>query len=82
MVEGFATRREQLDRYAARSGRDVSGVDFYVAFGYWKLACIVEGVYARYVGGAMGRSREGFEGFATQVVRLTEQAQAALARLG
>jgi hypothetical protein len=39
-------------------------------------------VYARYVGGAMGRSREGFEGFATQVVRLTEQAQAALARLG
>ena len=29
-------------------------IDFYVAFGYWKLACILEGVYARYLGGAMG----------------------------
>ena len=29
-------------------------LDFYVAFGYWKLACILEGVYARYLGGALG----------------------------
>ena len=29
-------------------------IDYYVAFGYWKLACIIEGVYARYMGGAMG----------------------------
>ena len=43
-----------LDRYAEASGRDLSHIDFYIAFGYWKLACIVEGVYARYVGGAMG----------------------------
>ena len=43
-----------LDRYAEASGRDLSQIDFYVAFGYWKLACIVEGVYARYVSGAMG----------------------------
>ena len=31
-----------------------SQLDFYVAFGYWKLACILEGVYARYLGGALG----------------------------
>ena len=37
-----------------RRGRDLSQIDFYVAFGYWKLACILEGVYARYAGGAMG----------------------------
>ena len=34
------------------SGRDVSDVGYYMAFGYWKLACILQGVYARYVGGA------------------------------
>ena len=53
-LEGFLRRAELLDRYAELSGRDLSGIDYYVAFGYWKLACIIEGVYARYKGGAMG----------------------------
>jgi aminoglycoside phosphotransferase (APT) family kinase protein len=81
-VDGFPTRAELLARYAKHSGRDVSAVDFYVAFGYWKLACIVEGVYARYEKGAMGTRRDGFEGFANQVTQLAGQAQRALARLG
>ena len=42
-------------RYAAASGRDLRGLEFYVAFGYWKLACIMQGVYDRYVGGGGGR---------------------------
>ena len=37
------------------SGRDVSQLPFYVSFAYWKLACILEGVYARYLGGALGQ---------------------------
>lgn len=53
-MPGFAKRAELIDRYAAATGRDLSGLDFYVAFAYWKLAAILEGVYARYVGGAMG----------------------------
>ncbi len=81
LVDGFPPRAELLDRYATRSGRDVSGVDFYVAFGYWKLACIVEGVYARYIGGAMGRGAHGFEAFGQQVERLSKAASEALARL-
>jgi aminoglycoside phosphotransferase (APT) family kinase protein len=81
-IEGFPRRKELLDRYAAVSGRDVSHVDYYVAFGYWKLACIVEGVYARYVGGAMGKGASGFEAFALQVERLADQARATLDRLG
>ncbi len=81
-VEGFLSRKEVLDRYAESSGRDLSQIDFYVAFGYWKLACIVEGVYARYVGGAMGNDAAGFEGFATQVERCAEMAADAVARLG
>ena len=63
-VPGFPTRAELLERYARASGRDLSAVDFYVAFGYWKLACIVEGVYARYADGAMGKPADGFEAFA------------------
>ena len=67
-----------LDRYQDISGRDLTHIDFYVAFGYWKLACIVEGVYARYAHGAMGKPAQGFEGFATQTVRLAEAAKAAV----
>ena len=39
-----------------------------MAFGYWKLACILEGVYARYLGGALGeRDPAELEPFRTQV---------------
>ena len=55
-------------------------VDYYVAFGYWKLACILEGVYARYRGGVMGES-SGFEGFARQVEILADAARSTVASL-
>jgi aminoglycoside phosphotransferase (APT) family kinase protein len=81
-VDGFLNRQQVLDRYAEQSGRDLSQIDFYIAFGYWKLACIVEGVYARYVGGAMGTGDvAAFQGFAVQVERCAEAAAAAVARL-
>ena len=80
-LPGFPRRSDIRTRYAEKSGRDVSQLDFYVAFGYWKLACILEGVYARYAAGAMGGDRGGFEGFGQQVVRLAEQSHAAAARL-
>jgi aminoglycoside phosphotransferase (APT) family kinase protein len=78
VLPGFPTRKEVANRYAERSGRDLSELDFYVAFGYWKLACIIEGVYARYVGGAMGSGSTGYEVFGDQVVRLAETAKAAV----
>jgi len=78
-LEGFPTKAELLARYAAVSGRDVSQVDYYVAFGYWKLACILEGVLARYMGGAMGSSTSGWEVFRQQVDSLAEAAQRTLA---
>ena len=60
-----------------------SQIDYYIAFGYWKLACIVEGVYARYVGGAMGSTDPAaFEGFEIQVERCAEAAAEAMGRLG
>lgn len=51
---GFALYRDLVDRYASRTGRDVGGIDYYVAFSCWRLAVISEGVYARYLHGAMG----------------------------
>mgnify|MGYP001470736474 CR=1 FL=1 len=80
-AEGFLSRQEMLDRYASASGRDLSQIDFYVAFGFWKLACIVEGVYARYVKGAMGSDASGFEGFAVQVERCADAAADAVSRM-
>ena len=79
-VDGFSTRAELVERYAAASGRDVSDVDYFVALGYWKLACILEGVYARYKGGVMGETG-GFEGFATQVEILAKAAKATIENL-
>ena len=50
------TREELVARYAERSGRDVSELAFFLALGYWKLAIILEGVYARYAAGAYGQA--------------------------
>ena len=51
---GFPAFADLVERYARRTGRDVSGIGYYIAFGCWRLAVISEGVYSRYVHGAMG----------------------------
>jgi aminoglycoside phosphotransferase (APT) family kinase protein len=51
---GFPDRDHLVARYGERSGADLSGIDYYVAFGCWKLACIAEGILARYTAGVMG----------------------------
>jgi len=81
-LDGFPTPTEVVERYAKASGRDVSQIDYYVAFGLWKLACIIEGVYARYAGGAMGDRGDSssFDFFGQQVIVLAEQAREAIGR--
>ncbi len=73
-LPGFSTRAELAERYAARTGRDLSGLDYYVAFGYWKLACILQGVQARYAAGFGAGDRSGTEVFGTQVRLLAREA--------
>ena len=75
LAPGFPTREELTSRYAERSGRDLSELDFFVALGYWKLAIILEGVYARYVAGGYGKVNEGVEAFARLVERLADEAE-------
>jgi aminoglycoside phosphotransferase (APT) family kinase protein len=53
MVPGFPTREEMLARYAERSGFDLSMVEYYRAFSYWRSAAIAEGVKRRYLEGVM-----------------------------
>jgi len=75
-VPGFARRSDLLARYAALTGRDVSQISYYRAFGYWKLACILQGVHVRYAGGAAAGDRTGVDQFAAHVGRLGERALA------
>jgi aminoglycoside phosphotransferase (APT) family kinase protein len=46
---GFLTRREFTAHYAALTGFDLSNLDFYVAFGCYKLAVVLEGIHARFL---------------------------------
>ncbi len=48
VTPGFMTRKELIDRYAERSGRDLSEMHWYVVFGYFKLAGILQQIYARW----------------------------------
>ena len=79
---GFPSYAELLERYATRTGRDLSDIDYYIAFGCWRLAVISEGVYARYLHGAMGAQDEvDFESFKIGTDGLAERALAAVRRL-
>jgi aminoglycoside phosphotransferase (APT) family kinase protein len=81
IAPGFPSREQVRQRYGERSGRDLSEIDYFVALGYWKLAIILEGVYARYASGQYGKTDEGFEEFAKIVERLAEAADEAAGRL-
>jgi len=82
-MPGFLSKAELLDRYQAASGLDLSSIDFYIAFGFWKLTCIIAGVYSRYAAGAMGDSTSDsqIEGFRMMIDALAQQADDATTRL-
>jgi aminoglycoside phosphotransferase (APT) family kinase protein len=79
LVPGFPSRSDLRTRYAARTGRDLGVLAFYSAFAYWKLACILEGVYARYVAGAMGDDGFDFTVYPESIAWLGSQARQAAA---
>jgi aminoglycoside phosphotransferase (APT) family kinase protein len=73
---GFPPIAELVERYAVRTGSDVSALSWYVAFGYFKLAVIREGIHHRYTRGeTVG---EGFERIGDLVAPLVAQALATL----
>lgn len=48
VMDGFYTRDEFVYEYAEKSGRDVSNIDYYMTFAYFKLAVIGQQIYYRY----------------------------------
>ena len=73
-AHGFLGRQALRARYSQRTGRDLRELDAYVAFGYWKLACILDGVYARYKAGAMGDDGYDWKALREQVPLLAQMA--------
>jgi aminoglycoside phosphotransferase (APT) family kinase protein len=69
---GYFTRKELLEHYAARSGRDVSNVRFYETFAVFKIAVVIQQIYFRYVQGQTTDAR--FATFDTRVAYLARQA--------
>jgi aminoglycoside phosphotransferase (APT) family kinase protein len=80
-LPGFPSRADLAGAYAAVAGRDLSELDFYVALGFWKLAVILEGVYARAAAGAYGGGFD-YQEFPAIVTRLSEQALDATTHAG
>ena len=69
---GFLTREEVAQRYADKSGRDVSQLDFYEMLASYKLAIILEGIHARYlIGKTVG---EGFDHIGMMVEAIAKTA--------
>jgi len=80
-LPGFPTRRQLAQRYAERTGRDLSLLDYYVGFNRWKSAAIVHGVYARYLDGKKSSVGVDLPALKAQILRSLEQAEAAVGRL-
>ncbi|WP_027962956.1 phosphotransferase family protein [Halalkalibacillus halophilus] len=72
---GFYSRREFIESYANKSGRDLSQVDYYVAFGFYKLAGILQQIYYRYSIGELPDER--FKNMNKSVNNLLEMAELA-----
>jgi len=60
-TQGFLGPDELVGRYAERTGQSLDGLDWYIAFGYFKLAVIAAGIHARFLQGKTVGS--GFEVF-------------------
>jgi aminoglycoside phosphotransferase (APT) family kinase protein len=68
---GYLSPDEAVERYASRSGRDVSELGFHLGLAYFKLAVILEGIYFRHAAGQTVGS--GFDGIGAMIDPLVRQ---------
>ena len=73
-LPGFYTRAELAQRYAERSGRDVSAIAFYQTFALWKTAIVVMQLFVLYQNGQLQDER--LHDFNQRAVLLAEAAHA------
>jgi len=48
---GFSSRQDLIDHYARITKADLTNLDYYRTYNYFKSACILHGVYSRYMEG-------------------------------
>lgn len=73
---GFPTAQQLIDRYVERSGDPLADLDWYLAFGFFKIAVILEGIHYRFIHGqTVG---DGFEHVGALVAPLVAQGLATL----
>jgi aminoglycoside phosphotransferase (APT) family kinase protein len=73
-LPGNYTRQELLNRYAAKTGRDLSDMHFYFVFGLFKNAVIAQQIYHRFKQGHSSDIR--FGGLLPMIQLLGERAAA------
>jgi aminoglycoside phosphotransferase (APT) family kinase protein len=75
---GWFSRDEIVERYGARSGRDLSRLRYYEVFALFKIAVVIQQIYFRYVRGQTDDPR--FAHFGDRVLHLARQAAALAGR--
>ncbi|NUP83354.1 MAG: phosphotransferase family protein [Nonomuraea sp.] len=78
-LPGWPSRDELVARYAAAGGAVPEDLGWYVAFGYYRIAVILDGVHRRFVSGAVVGA--GFDGIGAAVPHIIERGLDALARV-
>jgi aminoglycoside phosphotransferase (APT) family kinase protein len=71
----FGSRRDVIERYADRTGFDVSAVDYYRGFQHWRMAVLAEGVKKRYESAQMANTDVDFDHLAQRVIDLAVLAE-------
>jgi aminoglycoside phosphotransferase (APT) family kinase protein len=75
---GFPSRAELVERYVARSGREIEELAWFEALALWKAAVFCEAIYGRYVRGELAAEDERAARFEEGVPYLAESAAAAI----
>jgi aminoglycoside phosphotransferase (APT) family kinase protein len=73
---GFPTRRELVERYVERSGRDVEPLAWFQALALWKAAVFCEAIYGRFIRGELSAEDTGAARFERGVPLLAATALA------
>jgi aminoglycoside phosphotransferase (APT) family kinase protein len=70
---GYLSKPEIVERYAARSGRDVGAIGWYETFALFKIAVVIQQIFFRYKRGQTDDAR--FANFGDRVTYLARQAE-------
>jgi aminoglycoside phosphotransferase (APT) family kinase protein len=76
---GWYTREQIVERYASKTGRDLSNISYYEVLGMFKLAVILQQIYYRFRRGQTQDTR--FQHFDKQVKNLVELASSLMEKL-